>query len=113
MQKNYRRGQLWVSAVILRKIGSMMYIVELNDETRWKSHVNQLKKRYSEENTSLDQESGEIEDWGPPPQNTDTRITTEEVAAAPPESQATSPAAVPSHRSSRSSRPQNSFSLPP
>ena len=67
------RGQPWVSGVVLRRIGSMMYIVELNDGTRWKRHIDQLKKRYSEENT-LDQESEEMEHWGPPSQNIDRSI---------------------------------------
>lgn len=48
--RSYRKGEKWAEGVIQEQIGPLLYKVEINPDTVWKRHIDQLKERETNQN---------------------------------------------------------------
>jgi hypothetical protein len=52
--RNYREGDKWVPASVVKRKGPLTYRVRINDSLVWKRHVDQLKPRTAEQSPFID-----------------------------------------------------------
>ena len=45
MTRLFNRSQKWIDGVIVRRLGPVSYLVQLNDGSIWKRHINHIRAR--------------------------------------------------------------------
>ena len=57
MAKNYRSGPKWLPGVIVEQLGSLTFLVQLDNGMFWKRHVDQLRGRDQSSSNNTDSEA--------------------------------------------------------
>ena len=57
MAKNYRSGPKWLPGVIVEQLGTLTFLVQLDNGMFWKRHVDQLRGRDQSSSNNTDSEA--------------------------------------------------------